>query len=98
MVGIAVAIGIMMFRDNAVDQNRSAVIADPRTMAEEGIVGWIYGGCPGIGLASTAFTNTTNGGYIIKTAGTATTLVLEGVGNAALRKGTFCTYDMTITS
>ncbi len=28
IVGIAVAVGITMFQDNAVDQNRSAVIAD----------------------------------------------------------------------
>ena len=33
IVGIAVAVGITMFQDNAVDQNRSAVIADLTTLA-----------------------------------------------------------------
>ena len=33
IVGIAVAVGITMFQDNAVDQNRSAVIADLTTLS-----------------------------------------------------------------
>ena|ERR1039458_4572013 len=33
IVGIAVAVGITMFQDNAVDQNRAAVIADLTTLA-----------------------------------------------------------------
>ena len=33
IVGIAVAVGIIMFQDNAVDQNRSAVIADLTTLS-----------------------------------------------------------------
>ena len=36
IVGIAVAVGITMFQDNAVDQNRSAVIADLTTLAAKG--------------------------------------------------------------
>ncbi len=35
IVGIAVAVGITMFQDNAVDQNRSAVIADLTTLASK---------------------------------------------------------------
>ena len=114
IVGIAVAVGITMFQDNAVDQNRSAVIADLTTLAAKGqqyyakpttlggggnsFVG-LTADAPGLGLlASTAFTNNANGAYSIKTAGTATTLVLEGVGKTALSNGTFCTYDMTVTS
>jgi Tfp pilus assembly protein PilE len=114
IVGIAVAVGITMFQDNAVDQNRSAVIADLTTLAAKGQQYYakpttLGGGgnsfagltadAPGLGLlASTAFTNNANGAYTIKTAGTATTLVLEGVGKTALSNGTFCTYDMTVTS
>jgi len=49
-------------------------------------------------LASTAFTNNANGAYTIKTAGTAAQVVLEGVGKTALSDGSFCTYDMTVTS
>ena len=114
IVGIAVAVGITMFQDNAVDQNRSAVIADLTTLAAKAqqyyakpttlggggnsFVG-LSADAPGLGLlASTAFTNNANGAYTIKTAGTATTLVLEGVGKTALSNGTFCTYDMTVTS
>ena len=114
IVGIAVAVGITMFQDNAVDQNRSAVIADLTTLAAKAqqyyakpttlggggnsFVG-LTADAPGLGLlASTAFTNNANGAYTIKTAGTATTLVLEGVGKTALSNGTFCTYDMTVTS
>jgi len=114
IVGIAVAIGITMFQDNAVEQNRSSVIADLTTLAAKA---QIYCAKPvtlggggnsfvgltadptGLGfLASTAFTNNANGTYTIKTAGTATTVVLHGVGKISLSDGTFPTYDMTVTS
>ena len=114
IVGIAVAVGITMFQDNAVDQNRSAVIADlttlsakaqqyyakPTTLGGGGnsFVG-LTADAPGLALlASTAFTNNANGLYSIKTAGTATTVILEGVGKTALSDGSFCTYDMAVTS
>ena len=89
IVGIAVAVGITMFQDNAVDQNRSAVIADLTTLAAKAqqyyakpvtlggggnsFVG-LTADATGLGdLASVAFTNNANGTYTIKTAGTATT-------------------------
>ena len=114
IVGIAVAVGITMFQDNAVDQNRSAVISDLTTLAAKGqqyyakpttlggggnsFVG-LTADATGLGLlASTAFTDNANGTYTIKTAGTATTLVLHGVGKTALSDGTFPTFDMTVTS
>ena len=114
IVGIAVAVGITMFQDNAVDQNRSAVISDLTTLAAKGqqyyakpttlggggnsFVG-LTADATGLGLlASTAFTNNANGTYTVKTAGTATTLVLHGVGKTALSDGTFPTYDMTTTA
>jgi hypothetical protein len=49
-------------------------------------------------LASTSFTTNANGAYTIKTAGTATTVILHGVGTTALSDGTFPTYDMAVTS
>ena len=49
-------------------------------------------------LASSAFTNNANGTYTVKTAGTATTVVLHGVGKTALSDGTFPSYDMTVTN
>jgi Tfp pilus assembly protein PilE len=114
IVGIAVAVGITMFQDNAVDQNRSAVIADMTTLSAKaqqyyakpvslGGGGTSFVGltadATGIGiLASPAFTNNANGTYTIKTAGTATTVVLHGVGKTALSDGTFPTYDMSVTA
>ena len=114
IVGIAVAVGITMFQDNAVDQNRSAVIADLTTLAAKAqqfyakpvslggggnsFVG-LTADATGIGiLASAAFTSNANGTYTIKTAGTATQVVLHGVGKTALSDGTFPTYDMTVTA
>jgi len=114
IVGIAVAVGITMFQDNAVDQNRSSVIGDLTTLAAKaqqyyskpvslGGGGNSYVGltadATGISiLASTAFTNNANGLYSVKTAGTAAQVVLEGVGKVALSNGSFCTYDMTVTA
>lgn len=114
IVGIAVAVGITMFQDNAVDQNRSAVIADMTTLSAKaqqyyakpvslGGGGTSFVGltadATGIGiLASPAFTDNANGTYTIKTAGTATTVVIHGVGKTALSDGTFPTYDMTVTA
>jgi len=114
IVGIAVAVGITMFQDNAVDQNRSAVIADLTTLAAKAqqyytkpvslggggnsFVG-LTADATGIGiLASVAFTSNANGTYTVKTAGTATTVVLHGVGKTALSDGTFPSYDMAVTS
>ena len=104
IVGIAVAVGITMFQDNAVDQNRSAVIADlttlsakaqqyyakPTTLGGGGnsFVG-LTADATGIGLlASTAFTTNANGTYSISTAGTATNVTLKGVGAVVLSDGT----------
>ena len=114
IVGIAVAVGITMFQDNAVDQNRSAVIADLTTLAAKAQQYYAKpttlggGGNSFVGLtadatglallASTAFTNNANGTYSIKTAGSAANVVLEGIGKTALSDGSFCTYDMTVTS
>ena len=118
--GIAVAVGITMFQDNAGDQNRSAVIADLTTLAAKaqqfyakpitlggggnsfatgGNGSGITADAAGLALlASTAFTNNANGTYTVKTAGSATQVVLRGVGKTALSDGTFPTYDMTVTS
>ncbi|HTR81462.1 MAG TPA: hypothetical protein VMM58_07505 [Bacteroidota bacterium] len=114
IVGIAVAVGITMFQDNAVDQNRSAVIADLTTLAAKAqqyyakptslggggnsFVG-LTADATGIGiLASVAFTSDANGTYTVKTAGTATSVVLHGVGKTALSDGTFPSYDMTVSA
>ena len=104
IVGIAVAVGITMFQDNAVDQNRSAVIADLTTLAAKAqqyfakpttlggggnsFVG-LSADATGLGLlASTAFTTNANGTYSISTAGTATSVTLKGVGAVVLSDAT----------
>ena len=114
IVGIAVAVGITMFQDNAVDQNRSAVIADLTTLAAKAqqyyakpitlggggnsFVG-LSADVPGLALlASAAFTDNANGAYTIKTAGTNLTVILQGVGKTALSDGTFPTYTMAVTA
>lgn len=114
IVGIAVAVGITMFQDNALDQNRSSVIADLTTLAAKAqqyfakpismggggnsFVGLTADAAGMSNLASTAFTNNPNGTYTIKTAGTATTIVLHGIGKTALSTGTFPSYDMAVTA
>ena len=51
----------------------------------------------GIGLlAGTAFTDNANGTYTITSDGTATQVVIHGVGKVNLSDGTFPTYDMTV--
>ncbi len=113
IVGVAVAVGITLFKDNAVDQNRNAVIADLTTLSakaqqynakpkNQGGGGNSFVGltadAPGLALlALTTFTNNANGVYTIKTAGTAATVILHGVGKVALSDGTFPAYDMAVT-
>lgn len=101
-------------RDFAVDQNRSSVIADLTTLAAKAqkyyftpasltgggnsFVG-LTADASGLGqLASPVFTDNSNGTYTIKTAGTATMVVLHGVGKTALNDGTYPTYDMRVTA
>src|SRR5271157_2891291 len=112
IVGIAVAVGITMFQDNAVDQNRSAVIADLTTLAAKSQqfyakpVSLGGGGNQFVGLtadatglallASTSFTTNANGTYSIKTAGTATYVILHGIGTTALSDGTYPSYDLSV--
>jgi len=114
IVGIAVAVGITMFQDNAVDQNRNAVIADltnlsakaqqyyakPVTLGGGGnsFVGLTADAAGLAVLAGTAFTDNANGTYTIKTAGTAAVVVLHGVGKTALSDATFPQYDITVNA
>ena len=114
IVGIAVAVGITMFQDNAVDQNRTAVIADLTSLAAKaqqyfakpttlGGGGNSFSGLSaddtGLGiLASTAFTTNSNGTYSIKVAGGATSVTLQGIGTTALSDGSKPTYTMLVTA
>ena len=112
IIGIAVLVGISMFQDNAIDHNRAVVIADLKTLASKAqhyysrpqtmgggnnsFVG-LTADARGIGLlAGTAFTDNANGTYTIGTAGTATQVVIHGVGKVVMSDGTYPTYDMTV--
>lgn len=112
IVGVAVVVGIGMFQDNAVDHNRALVIADLKTLASKAqhyysrpqtmgggnnsFVG-LTADDRGLGLlAGTAFTNNANGTYSIISDGTATQVVLQGVGKVIMTDGTYPTYTMTV--
>jgi len=113
IIGVAVVIGVGMFQDNALDHNRTLVIADLKTLASKaqhyysrpetmgGGSNSFVGLTPdarGIGLlAGTAFTDNANGTYTISApGGTATQVVIHGVGKVGLGDETFPTYDMTV--
>ena len=105
IVGIAVAVGIIMFQDNVVDQNRSAVIADLTTLSAKAQQYYAKptklggGGNSFVGLtadavalallASPSFMTNANGVYTVKKAGTVANVVLHGVGTTALSDETF---------
>ena len=113
IVGVAVVVGIGMFQDNAIDHNRALVIADLKTLGakaqhyysrpatmgggNKSFVG-LTADVRGVGmLAGTAYTNNANGTYTIKTDGTATEVVLHGVGKVVMSDGTYPEYDITVT-
>ncbi len=114
IVGIAVAVGITMFQDNAVSANRDAVTNDLVQLAAKAQQYYrkptsLGGGgnsfatltADAAGLAllvSTAFSNNDNGTYSISTAGDATDVIFTGVGKTALADGTFPTYTCTVTA
>ena len=94
VVGIAVAVGITMFTDNAVNANRDAVTNDLVNLAARAQQYYRRptalggGGNSFVGLTAdaaglTKLTNrasNANGTYSITTAGTATGMVIQGVG------------------
>ncbi len=102
IVGIAVAVGITMFQDSAVSANRDAVTNDlvnlgarsqqyyrrPTSLGGGGnsFVG-LTADAAGFAKLSSQPSNA-NGSYKIKTAGTATQVVLEGTGVETGNDGT----------
>ena len=88
LLGIAIVVGINLFTAHAVSSNRDAVITDLSNLASTAHEYWgksslLNGGGGSFanftipsGLSANA-----NGTYSISTAGTATTIVLQGVGN-----------------
>ena len=114
VVAAAVYLGIILFTDNSVSQNRAAMMNDLTTLAQRarqyymkptyyGGGGRSFEGLDGdVGmskLATPKFVDNDNGTYSIKTAGTATVVVFHGVGKKALGDGVdYPEYDCTVTA
>jgi len=110
VVGIAVAVGITMFSDNAVSANRDAVSNDLVNLAARAQQFYRRpaalggGGNSFVGLSADAtglakLTNmaggkNANGTYSIATAGTANQVVLRGVGTETIGAGTYVTMEI----
>lgn len=113
IVGAAVYLGIVLFSDNSVSQNRAAMMNDLTTLAQRARQYYMKakyyggGGRSFVGLdgdtgmkilATQKYYDNDNATYSIKTAGTATEVVLHGVGKKALGDGVdYPEYDCTVT-
>ena len=114
IVAAAVYLGIILFTDNSVSQNRAAMMNDLTAIAQRARQYYMkptyYGGggrsfegldeAAGMTkLATSKFIDNDNGTYSIKTAGTATVVVFHGVGKKALGDGVdYPEYDCTVTA
>jgi len=110
VVGIAVAVGITMFSDNAVNANRDAVSNDLVNLAARAQQFYRRplalggGGNSFVGLTAdqaglSKLTNmpqgrNANGTYKVLTAGTANQVVVEGQGTETAPDGSFVTMDI----
>src|SRR4030042_2117270 len=108
VVGIAVAVGITMFTDNAVNANRDAVTNDLVNLAARAQQFYRRptalggGGNSFVGLTGTTclakLTNravNANGSYTIQTAGSTTGVVIRGVGTEHSDATNYVTMDIT---
>lgn len=110
VVGIAVAVGIMMFSDSAISANRDAVTNDLVNLASRAqqfyrrSTAMGGGGNSFVGLTAdvaglrklTNNANTANGAYAIKSAGTATGLVITGTGTERADESNFVTMEIHV--
>jgi len=110
VVGLAAAIGITMFTDNAADSNRDAVSGDLVNLAARAHQYYIRpttldgGGSSFAGLTANAaglekLTNRAsngNGTYSILTNGTATGVVIQGVGTERVDASHFVTLRIHV--
>ncbi len=87
IVGIAIVVGINLFQASAVQSNRDAIIADLNNLASQAQMYYKKpaslggGGNSFVGFAiPTGMGSNANGAYTISTAGTATTIIFQGVG------------------
>lgn len=112
IIGVAVAVAIVLVAENAVTSNKDAIASDllnifarvqqfyntPRSMAGGGrsYVGLTADAAGMLRLVSTDFSSNGNGVYTIRTAGTATSIILQGVGNSVMSDGSYPTLSCTI--
>lgn len=111
IVGIAVVVGINMFGASAASANLEAVTSDLLNLAARAQqfyvkpVGMGGGGNSFVGLAATAAglqqltpkASNENGTYSIKTAGTVTSVVIQGIGvQDGDGDGTKCTVSVSV--
>ena len=105
IVGIAVVVGINVFTASSLTANSDAVISDLTNLASmaqqyyrkpEAMGG---GGNSFVGFSIPATLDTTaNGVYTISTAGTATGISFQGVGNEKNGSGDYVTIVMDVTA
>ncbi len=112
VIGLAIAVGIALFADNAVDANRDAVSQDLVNFAVRAHeyfrrpAVFNGGGTSFVGLTSDAvgiakLTNLPagrngNGTYSIHSAGTAMSVVLQGVGTETTSDGNYVTSRILV--
>jgi len=110
VVGIAVAVGITMFSDNAISANRDAVTNDLVNLASRAqqyyrrpaSMGGGEGSFVGLtadvtGLARlTSKPQNSNGTYSIRTLGNDSTVVLAGIGTEKAGDGSLVEIEMTV--
>ena len=113
IVGIAVAVGITMFQDNAISASKDAVINDlvqlsakaqqhyrkPVSLGGGGNnYAFLTADASGLAsLVSTAFSDNDNGKYRITTAGVAAAVVLTGTSKTQNVDGSYPQIFMTVT-
>jgi len=106
IVGLAIVVGINLFRSNAVDSNRNAVSSDLYHLAYlanayyKRPVSFGGGGNSFVGFTFPSnLSSTQNGTYSIFAAGTASSIVFEGIGIETGNNGTSAVkLQITVTT
>jgi hypothetical protein len=103
IVGIAIVVGINLFNASAISSNRDAVINDLSNLAVQAHN--YYSKPTSIGGGGNSFVNytiptalasTANGTYTIVTAGTATGITFQGVGNQIASGSNYVTAQIFV--
>ncbi len=113
IVGVAIAVGITMFRDNAVSSNKDAIANDlmhlaakakhfykrPTSMGGGGhsFAGLTADAAGMLILVRPAFSDNSNAVYSIKTAGDANSVEFRAVGKSPLDNGTYPIMDCLVS-